>query len=244
MFNRMAHSLIVGGSKGLGKAVARKMLERGDAVSIISRSVPLDKLEGARYYPADLEHSEGIIPALEAATEDAGVDYVVFAQRYRGGGDAWRGEIEVSLTGSKLVVEHLEKKFTGGDNGIVFVSSVFSEYVGHGQPLSYHLAKAGMDSMMRFFAANLGKLGIRVNSVTPFTFLKDESREFYLKQPELMRMYESIVPMGRIGTADDVADTILFFCGPQSRFVSGQNLYVDGGLSVVWSESIARSFFK
>lgn len=240
----MAHSLIVGGSKGLGKAVARKMLERGDTVSIISRGLPSDTLESAHYYSADLEDASTLLPVLEEVTKNRGIDYVVFAQRYRGSGDAWGGEIEVSLTSSKTIVEYMAEKFTGGDNAIVFVSSVFSEFVGQGQPLSYHLGKAGMDSIMRFFAANLGKRGVRVNSVTPFTFIKDESREFYSNQPDLLRMYETIVPMGRIGTADDVADAILFFCGPQSRFVSGQNLYVDGGLSVVWSEAIAKSFHK
>ena len=62
----------------------------------------------------------------------------------------------------------------------------------------------------------LGKENIRVNAVTPFTFIKDESREFYETQRDLLSMYETIVSLGHLGEADEIADCILFFVLPTS----------------------------
>ena len=94
--------------------------------------------------------------------------------------------------------------------------------------------------MSRYFAVNLGRKGIRVNSVTPFTFLKDESKDFYVNNHELMDLYKSIVPLGRMGTAEDSSNLIEFLCSPSAKFINGQNIYVDGGLSLVWPETLAR----
>ena len=55
-----------------------------------------------------------------------------------------------------------------------------------------------------------------------------------------MDLYKSIVPLGRIGTAEDSANLIQFLCSSAAQFISGQNIYVDGGLSLVWPETLAR----
>jgi len=120
------------------------------------------------------------------------------------------------------------------------VSSVFGDRVGEGQPLSYHLGKAGINHMARFYAVSLGRKGIRVNVVTPFTFLKEESKDFYLNNKELQALYQEMIPLGRMGTAEDSANAVAFLCSPAASFINGQNLYVDGGLSVIWPETLAR----
>ena len=112
--------------------------------------------------------------------------------------------------------------------------------VGEGQPASYHVGKAAANHLMRHAAVNLGRNGIRSNTVTPFTFLKEESCEFYLANDKLMKLYEGIVPLGRMGSAADSANVIAFLCSPEAAYVTGQNIYVDGGLSLVWPETLAR----
>ena len=57
-------------------------------------------------------------------------------------------------------------------------------------------------------------------------------------------MYKKIVPLQRMGNADEIADVALFLCSSLSRYVNGQNIYVDGGLSAVWQESVALSINK
>jgi NAD(P)-dependent dehydrogenase (short-subunit alcohol dehydrogenase family) len=240
----MTHSIVFGGSKGLGRVLTRQLATRGDNVSVISRSKPpeAERVEGSHFYCADIANSEDTLLAVENAIRLNGpIDYLIFCQRYRGKEDMWAGEIEVSLTAPKRVIEQVQGSFSkGSDCGIVFVSSVFGDRVGEGQDISYHLGKAGMNHLARFYAVNLGRKGIRTNSVTPFTFLKEESKNFYLENLQLMELYEEIIPLGRMATSEDSANVITFLCSPSASFINGQNIYVDGGLSLVWPETLAR----
>lgn len=242
----MAHTLIFGGTRGLGRELAWMLGSAGHQVSIIGRrDPPADDraLPNVKHWIADLGSTGPIAETLSAIVKERGpLNYLVFCQRYRGSGDSWQGEIDVSLSLTKAVVEVAQGYFDpAGDKSIVMVSSVFGDYVGEGQAISYHVGKAGMNQMMRYYAVNLGRKGIRVNAVTPFTFLKDESREFYLKNEPLHELYRKIIPLGRMGTSTDSAQAIAFLCSPQSSFINGQNLYVDGGLSLVWPETLARN---
>lgn len=240
----MTHSIVIGGSKGLGRVVARQFHARGDQVSVISRSEPAvaERTDGVHYFCADIADADVTRVALDGAIAESGaVSYIVFCQRYRGTGDAWAGEIEVSLTASKRVIESLQDRFDAvNDAGIVFVSSVFGERIVEGQGLSYHVGKAGMNHMAGYYAVNLGRKGIRTNTVTPCTFLKEESRDFYLNNEPLLGLYEEIIPLRRMATSEDSANVIAFLCSPGAAFVNGQNIWVDGGLSLVWSETLAR----
>ena len=240
----MTHSIVFGGSKGLGSVLAQQLSVRGDDVSVISRSEPpqAELVDGVHYYCADIADATATQAALGTAIKENGaLDYLIFCQRYRGKDNSWAGEIDVSLTASKLVIEHVQDSFAkGSDSGIVFVSSVFGDRVGEGQDISYHIGKAGMNHMSQFYAVKLGRKGIRTNTVTPFTFLKKESKDFYLNNKELMGLYEEIIPLGRMATSEDIANVISFLCSPVAAFVNGQNIYVDGGLSLVWPETLAR----
>jgi NAD(P)-dependent dehydrogenase (short-subunit alcohol dehydrogenase family) len=241
----MSHALIVGGTRGLGREVVRILASRGSQVSVIGRRDPPEgdrQIPNVRHWIADLLDGEAALRAAESAVGRIGpLNYLIFCQRYRGKDNDWAGEIQVSLTATKQLIEALAPKFAPeGDRGIVLVSSVFGDRVGEGQPLSYHLGKAGINHMARFYAVSLGRKGIRVNVVTPFTFLKEESKDFYLNNKELYALYQEMIPLGRMGTAEDSANAVVFLCSPAASFINGQNLYVDGGLSAVWPETLAR----
>jgi NAD(P)-dependent dehydrogenase (short-subunit alcohol dehydrogenase family) len=241
----MAHALILGGTRGLGREAVKLFSAAGYKVSVIGRREPpaADRdIPGVRHWIADLGPGANIGATIEEIVQAHGpLNYLVFCQRYRGSEDPWKGEIDVYLTLTKSVVEAAEAHFEPeGDKSIVMVSSVFGDFVGEGQALSYHVGKAGMNQMMRYYAVNLGRKGIRVNGVTPFTFLKEESKEFYLKNEQLHGLYKSIIPLGRMSTSEDSARLIAFLCSPASGFINGQNIYVDGGLSLVWPETLAR----
>ena len=243
----MTHALVVGGTRGLGRELVRGFHATPHVdISVIARNIPtapeMVSSERVRYYAADLHDLTRIDAALDAINQARGaLNYLIFCQRYRGSGDGWAGEIEVSLTATRHVIDQVAPHFSGdGAKSIVIASSVYGYSVGDSQPLSYHVAKAGLNHMAKFYAVQLGPRGIRVNVVSPFTFVKEETSEYYGSNETLQKMYREIVPLGRMGTTTDTANLIMFLCSPGAAYITGQNISVDGGLSAVCPETIAK----
>jgi NAD(P)-dependent dehydrogenase (short-subunit alcohol dehydrogenase family) len=237
------HALVVGGTRGLGRVVVERFLSRGLTVSVLSRGTVDAQDPRVRHFAVDLETLSETADLAQQVRADGGpLQYVVFCQRYRGTGDPWKGEIQVGLTATKLLIDGLAPHFCGeGDRAIAIVSSVYAEFVGSSQPVGYHVAKAGINQLIRYYAWELGRKGIRVNGIMPLTYLKDESREFYRSKPELLRLYERFVPLRRVGEADDSANALDFLCSDKAGFINGQTLFLDGGVSIVWQEELAKS---
>ncbi len=235
---RRRHSLIVGGTRGVGRAVAAALAREGDALSVLARRLPPDGervAADAHYLSADLLDAEAIRRAVpEAVARHGKLNCLVFVQRYRGDGDAWAGELAISLTATKAVIECAAGLFAADAPGaIVVVGSAATRFVTGAQPVGYHVAKAGLMQMMRYYAAALGPRNVRVNAVSPTTVLKRESRDFYLKNETLCSYYKSAIPLGRMGTAEEMAEVVAFLCGPKASFITGQEIVVDGGMSLL-----------
>lgn len=245
--SKSLHDLVIGGTRGIGRALVRLWAQQGHAVSVIGRreAPGMDRqLSGVRYWAVDLTDQERLAVVLSEILADRGpLNAAAFLQRFRGEreADVWAGEFATSLTATKQVIEHIATAFdeTGG-KGITIVSSVAQHLIADEQPLSYHVAKAALSHMVRYYAVTLGSQGVRVNGVCPGTVLKEEAREFYRHQEGLGDLYRRIIPLGRMGTSEDIAQVVAFLCSAQAAFVTGQNLVVDGGLSLQWQESLAR----
>jgi NAD(P)-dependent dehydrogenase (short-subunit alcohol dehydrogenase family) len=239
------HYLIIGGTTGIGRAMVKRLSAQGQTISVIGRH-PSPEVEqhlaGIHFYAVDLVDHAATQQAIDRSVEAAGkLSHVVFFQRYRGKGDAWEGELQVSLTATKVIVEHCRDKFDGtGNHAIVIVSSIASRLVLAEQPVSYHMAKAALVQMMRYYAVTLGSSGIRVNAVSPDACVKEEARKFYEENVPLRELNNSIIPLGRMGTSEDVVNVIQFVCSAQAGFMTGQEIVVDGGLSIVGHSALAR----
>jgi NAD(P)-dependent dehydrogenase (short-subunit alcohol dehydrogenase family) len=240
------HAVVVGGSRGLGLFVVDRFLARGFTVSVVSRR-PSERHAGdgrVRHYTVDLETPNGAKGVWDRACATAGpIRYLTLCQRFRGQGDAWAGEIQVGLAASRDLIEGFAAHFCqSGDRAIGIVSSVYAQFVGSSQPVGYHVVKAGLNEMTRYYAVALGRRGVRVNAVMPLTYVKDESRSFYEANAKLADVYRKFVPLGRLGDAADTANAIDFLCSEKASFINGQSLFIDGGVSVVWPEEVAKSF--
>jgi len=236
------HSLIVGGTRGIGRALTHQLAEESHNLSVVSRRAP-EAVASTKvsYFAADLSQPQGVLDLVRESIRVQGpLTGAVFLQRFRGEGDSWEGELRTTLTATKFLIENLVDDFGPDGGAIVLVSSNAGRYVARNQPLSYHVAKAGLNQMMRYYAAVLGKRGIRVNAVSPCTVLKEESQRFYLENEKLQELYHTITPLGRMGTATEVAQAIAFLLGSQASFVTGQELYVDGGMSLLLHDAMAR----
>jgi NAD(P)-dependent dehydrogenase (short-subunit alcohol dehydrogenase family) len=242
-----SHALVIGATRGIGRAFARGFLREGRVVSIIGRrpAAGLTRdLRAAGYWPIDVcDHKQLDAGLQDIRRKNGKFTHLICFQRFRGSGDAWEGELETSLTATKRIVEFVSDNCDGAkENSIVFVGSIASQLIAEEQPVGYHAAKAALLAMTRYYAVMLGPRGIRVNCVSPATVLKDESKDFYLQNKMLLRLYDELTPLRRMGAADEVAAVIRFFCSPDASFVTGQNLIVDGGVSVQSHESLARRF--
>lgn len=238
-------AVIIGGTKGLGREVTERFLARGHKVTVVSRHRPpaLNADPQLHHVAANLETLTDAAGIVEPTVAAAGpLQYLVFCQRYRGEGDPWQGELQVSLTATRLLVEGFAGHFVpDGDRAIGLVSSVYAEFVGGSQPLGYHVVKAGVNQLTRYYAWELGCRGIRVNGIMPLSYIKNESRDFYRSKPELTGLYKRFVPLGRMGDTQDSANLLDFLCSEKAGFINGQCIFVDGGVSVVWQEELAKS---
>lgn len=241
------HSLVIGGTRGMGHAAVRMLAAEGHTLSVVARRRPQKKraISGVRYWSADLTDSAALRDVVTKIVRENGkLTNLIFFQRYRDQEDDWHGEIETSLTGTKTVIDLAMSHFVPGEGSIVIVSSVIAYLIAKKIPLSYHLAKAGLNQLVRYYAVTLGQRGIRVNTISPGTVLKEESKNFFLKNKRLLSLYQKMVPLGRLGTADEVVKTMLFLCSDSASFITGQNLVIDGGLSLQWQEGLVRDLMK
>lgn len=236
--------VVVGGSSGLGKVVSKMYADRGHRVVIVSRKKPsfAGELDKFVHISTDLEYLTAATAktvANEIIREVGEIRYLIFCQRYRGNDKNLANETSVSLSATGYLIDAFSDAFPAlGDKAIAVVSSVYGDYVGSSQPLDYHIVKAGLNAMVRYYAVSLGARGIRINAISPLTYLKDESKHVYLEDEKKLEKYRKLVPLKRMGTARESANTIGFLCSKQSSFITGQNLYVDGGVSVVWPEEL------
>lgn len=238
------HFIVVGGTTGSGRALVRELAEDGQTVTVIGRHRPpeADRFPNVHVELLDLVDPEAAAAAVTRSAErGGGLNHVVFYQRHRGDGDPWTGELAVTLTATKTVIEAGIPHFRAGRNhAIVAVGTNASRVVLAEQPVGYHAAKAALLQMIRYYAVALGPQGVRANVVSPDTVIKDESRHVYESQRSLTTLYETITPLGRMGTSEDVAGVVRFLCSPRASFLTGQDLVVDGGLSLVGQAALAR----
>ncbi|MCG2586660.1 SDR family NAD(P)-dependent oxidoreductase [Massilia sp. TS11] len=233
--------VVVGGTKGLGKVITERFLSQGQAVTVLSRTRPEGELAYA-HVPCNLETlPDPAATAAAAVAANGPVRYLVFCQRYRGSGDPWDGEMQVTVNATRQLLQAFAPHFVHeGDRAVAVVSSVYAQFVGGSQPDGYHVAKAGLNALVKYKAWELGRQGIRVNAILPLSYLKPESQHHFLGNQQLVDLYQDFVPLGRVGYAADSANLVEFLCSDKASFINGQEIFVDGGVSVVWPEELAR----
>ncbi|OLY63956.1 SDR family NAD(P)-dependent oxidoreductase [Leptospira santarosai] len=230
-------SLVVGGSKGIGLEIAKLFSERGDETYVLSRSK--GKWNG-KHIQADLSDEENLNKALSFIRDNKiRFKYVVFAQKNRSLPDNLDYELMIQLKSIKILVEGIVSLMEEG-GAFVFIGSPAGRFIVKEQPLSYHLSKAALEHLTKYYAVNLGKLGIRFNCILPGTIIKESNKDFYQANGDVSNLLIKITPLQILGNTMDVAAAVDFFSSKKSRYITGQVIFVDGGQFLEGQESLAR----
>lgn len=241
-----SYYIIIGGSKGTGKELLKRLISKNKKVIVIGRSKPDSKFYLAKnviFLKTDLNNSKELSSLISTINNmKITISHIVFFQRYRGENKNFIGEYNVSQKATNKIIKGLRNKFkkNSTNKSIVMVGSIASEFIATEQSVSYHIGKSSFRQIARYYAVLLGVENIRVNYLRPATIIKDENKEFYAKDNYITKLYSNITPLGRMGTAEDIVDAVEFLCSKKSSFITGIDLPIDGGVSLESPLSMSR----
>ena len=233
-------ALVTGGASGIGAATARAMVAEGARVAVVDRNQAgaeaVAEEIGGLALVADVSDADALGAAFARAADWLDGLTVVF-------NNAGVGSLKPLHTYTPAEVDLLvDVNFKGtyhgvaaavpllrasGGGAIVNMASVSGMRPTRGEA-PYSAAKAAVIALTKSAALEYGPDGIRVNCVSP-GFIHTELTGFAFSNPTWIEPIEAATPLGRAGTAEDVADVVVFLASSRARYVTGQNLVVDGG---------------
>ncbi len=227
--------LVTGGNRGIGRAIAEAFLANGDRVAVTTRSGGAP--DGALDVRCDITDGEAVDAAFKEIEEAHGPVEVLVANAgitadtllLRMSDDDWSSVIDTNLTGSFRLAKRAAKGMLRLRRGrVVFISSVVGLLGSAGQ-VNYAASKAGLVGMARSMARELGSRSITANVVAPGFIETDMTAVLTDEQKSLIKTQ---VPLGRYGSVDEIAQTVLWLTGDGAAYVTGAVIPVDGGLGM------------
>jgi 3-oxoacyl-[acyl-carrier protein] reductase len=239
-------AIVTGATRGIGRAIAATLLAAGAGVAVGGRSREATEracaelgANGRRVVPlvADLGDGEQLEAGIESAVRELGGVHVLvnnagitrdnLLMRMRP--EEWDEVLKVNLTGAFRCTRTVVRTMIRQREGSIINIGSLAGIVGNAGQANYSAAKAGLIGFSKAIARELGGRNIRVNVIAPGFIATDMLQD--LGEGERAE-YVNAIPLGRIGSPQDVADMALFLASDLARYVTGQVFHVDGGLGI------------
>ena len=234
-------ALVTGSTRGIGRAIAAALLARGARVAVTGRTKEAAEAAAAQLggetLALELEVSspESVTAAVKAVCDswggiqvlvnNAGITRDNLALRMKL--EEWHAVLDTNLTGAFLCAKECLRPMVKARGGsIVNISSVVGGLGNAGQA-NYCAAKAGMEGLTRSLAREYANRNIRVNAVAPGFIETDMTEALGEKAREGL---QAQIPLGRLGTGEDVAEVVAFLASDRAAYVTGQVIQVNGGM--------------
>lgn len=242
------HAFITGGSGGIGSACAQALLSDGARVTLMGRRaqalqetrVRLQSFarhaDSIAIYAGDALDTDDVVAAIEHGLDQNGAMDICIPTV--GGGsirpllaqsaDTFMEDIRLNILSCFLAIRYsVPELVKSGGGSIVVISSDAAKLAFPWLP-AYCTAKAGLEGMVVQLAEELSRYNIRVNAVRP-GLTRTECTKSIFENTEMVERFAAEKPLGRLGEPDDIAKGVRYFAGPESSWVTGQSLAIEGG---------------
>src|SRR5580698_7971686 len=236
-------AVVTGGGSGIGRATCRRMAEEGAQVAVFDLNQEsaevVAKEIGGTAQGVDVGDPDALRDAVDAAAAAMGGLSAIynnagtgaFGKLHEMDPAEWDRVLRVNLTGVwagiRAAVPHL---LEGGGGSIVSTASISGTRPAAGES-PYAASKAAVAALTASAALEYAPT-IRVNAVSPGMIRTTMTEPMFTYMPGQVERFETGTPAGRIGEPEDIADVVVFLCSDLARFITGQNLVVDGGLTL------------
>jgi NAD(P)-dependent dehydrogenase (short-subunit alcohol dehydrogenase family) len=236
-------ALVTGGTRGIGLAIVRALRRNGARVIAVSKSQDQIALFNKEFAEDPLASAELVdvrdrrslqalkdrITQLDILIPNAGVNTRVKALDLPE--EPLRDMLETNLYGVFVTCQVFGPLLIAKPGGRVVITSSVSAIHGQNLRAAYAATKAGLSGLVRALAVEWGPLGVTVNAVGPGIIETPLTRAYMDQFPERVEAAIANTPLRRIGQPEDVADVVLFLASDAARFMTGQTVFVDGGVS-------------
>src|SRR6201996_5340290 len=240
-------AVITGAGRGIGKAIALRLASEGATVAVVSRTeansqstaseINASRPDSARAYAVDVADSDAVADLcstmvkqfgkIDVLVNNAGITRDRLSMRMSE--EDWDAVLDTNLKGAFHFIQGLERPMMKQHYGRIVNITSISGLVGQAGQVNYSASKAGLIGLTKALAKEVAGRQVTVNAVAPGFIATDMTD----KLPDAVKPHVlSLIPLGKFGECEDIAATVAFIASPEAKYITGQVLAVDGGMSM------------
>ena len=245
-------AIVTGGAGDLGNAMARHLAEKGAHVviwDIVAQAEAAPAIERARAHDPQVQYAQvdvrdraavdsaiADMPALDIVCSNAGI---VEAQPFLElSSENWRNHLDINLTGCFNVCQAAARRMVAaGTRGRLILTSSWVAEIPWPEITAYTVSKAGVNMLVKQMARELSPHGILVNAVAPGIVKAGLAGRQLREEPQYAARVAKAIPLGEPGTPEEIAAAVVYLAGPQTAYMTGSILTLDGGCSLFQFDS-------